>query len=311
MAVTNPYSSQTIANYNDTPPPNDATTGSDNVVDWDIIKDELADPVKLLAENLNTELVNTFSSLVSQINDQLSAQFSFLDKTADYTIVSGDLAGETIVRVDASAGNVIIDLPTVAVMQDKIVTIVASTDPAGNSVRVDESDSVTEIWTGYAKGDFFKLTSDGTNYIPIDERTTVYGHLALTADESIGANATQKVFDVNVSPESDVGGWWDNVTNFRINVGFDCILEVQLLSLGTGVQPLEAVFAVNGTNQITPIAGGSSGAVNRYATWTFPVTSGDFVEYKVFNDNASPQSIAGDAAKDESQARFRVVKRTR
>lgn len=310
MAVTNPYSSQSIANYNDDPPPNDATTGTNNVVDWDVIKAELADPVKTLSESINTQLVASFSSLVSQINADITTQFSFLDKSGAYTIVSGDLAGETFVRVDASAGSVTIDLPTVAVLQDKIVNVLASTDPGSNSVRLDESDSTTEIWTGYQKGDFIRLTSDGTNYIVLDEKTTVYGHLALTADESITGGATQKVFDVNVSEEIDIGGWWDQVTNFRINVGFDCILEVQLLAMGTGTIAFEAVFAVNGTNQITPAGGGSNAHNITYATWTFPVSAGDFVEYKVFNDGAT-LPLAGDPAKDESQARFRVIKRTR
>ena len=312
MAITNPYSSQTIANYNDDPPPNDASTGADNVVDWDLIKDELTDPVKTLAEALNTELVATFASVVSQVNNQLAAQFGFLDKSADYTIQSGDLAGELFVLVDASGGNVIIDLPTVAAMEDKVVTVIVAADPGTNTVRVDQSDSSTLVWYGYELGDSIRLTSDATNYQIISKNSTVYGTVALTADESITGNTATKIFDTNISVVSNVGGWFDSVTNFRIDVVEDCILKLTFIRYSASSGTNIVVYPrVNGTAIIDEAemsgTGTDPGRVNTFE-YMLELSAGDYVEAYAYNSEGGAKDVQGDAGNDQTQMSWTVLR---
>lgn len=65
--ATNPYSSVTISNYNDGPPPDDGTTGSNNQILWSGIKSELGDPVKTALESVNTNVSNAFATSPIQL----------------------------------------------------------------------------------------------------------------------------------------------------------------------------------------------------------------------------------------------------
>ena len=51
------YSTNTISGYNASPPPDDGTTGADNLVTWLKHKSKLGDPLKTLAEAINTDLL--------------------------------------------------------------------------------------------------------------------------------------------------------------------------------------------------------------------------------------------------------------
>lgn len=52
------YTTQSISGYNSNPPPDDGTTGDDNKLTWAKHKTKLADPIKTLAEAVDTALVN-------------------------------------------------------------------------------------------------------------------------------------------------------------------------------------------------------------------------------------------------------------
>ena len=57
------YSGPTISGYNANPPPNDASQVSANELDWDKHKQQLADPIKTLAEAINTAVESAVSAL--------------------------------------------------------------------------------------------------------------------------------------------------------------------------------------------------------------------------------------------------------
>jgi len=59
MAV--PYTTQAISGYNSSPPADDGSTGDANEVTWAKPKTKLADPIKALAEAMNTELLSAFA----------------------------------------------------------------------------------------------------------------------------------------------------------------------------------------------------------------------------------------------------------
>ena len=62
MAV-NPYTSQSISGYNSSPPPDDGTQTSANKVEWAKHKTKIGDPIKTLAEAINTETESSFNTL--------------------------------------------------------------------------------------------------------------------------------------------------------------------------------------------------------------------------------------------------------
>ena len=67
MASTVSYTSQAISGYNSSPPADDGTQVASNQVEWQKHLDKIGDPVKTLAEAINTELVTTFAEVVTDI----------------------------------------------------------------------------------------------------------------------------------------------------------------------------------------------------------------------------------------------------
>jgi hypothetical protein len=62
--ATNPYTSVSAVGYNASPPPDDGSQVAANLVTWAGIKAKLADVVKTLADNINTNVLSAFASLV-------------------------------------------------------------------------------------------------------------------------------------------------------------------------------------------------------------------------------------------------------
>lgn len=60
----NPYTSVSIAGYDSSPPPDDGTQVAANLVRWSAHKDKHSDPLKTLAEGINSNVVAAFDLMV-------------------------------------------------------------------------------------------------------------------------------------------------------------------------------------------------------------------------------------------------------
>ena len=58
--MTNPYTNVSISGYNASPPPDDGTQVASNEVKWSNHKTKLGDPVKTLAETMDTNIATAF-----------------------------------------------------------------------------------------------------------------------------------------------------------------------------------------------------------------------------------------------------------
>jgi len=63
--MANPYTSVSISNYNASPPVDDGSETTANQVAWDTIKTKLPDPIKTLAESINTNITSAFSTHIT------------------------------------------------------------------------------------------------------------------------------------------------------------------------------------------------------------------------------------------------------
>jgi hypothetical protein len=79
--MSNPYTTQTITGYNQSPPADDGSQVSTNEIKWSNHKTKLGDPIKTLSEAINTELLSAFALTFGQT---ISAH------SGDYTVVAGD-----------------------------------------------------------------------------------------------------------------------------------------------------------------------------------------------------------------------------
>lgn len=59
-----PYTSQAIAAYNDNPPPDDGSTTEANRLKYATTKTKLADPIRTLAEGINSAVVTAFTKII-------------------------------------------------------------------------------------------------------------------------------------------------------------------------------------------------------------------------------------------------------
>jgi hypothetical protein len=135
--------------------------------------------------------------------------------------------------------------------------------------------------------------------------------LALTSSESISANTSQKVFDVNYSEETDIGGWWDSVTNHRLTAAYACLLQCTAYFEGTATIPMVMELLVNGTPTVNKGAGASTGEHAVYHSWQLELAATDTVVVNCFNDSSSAQNLVGAAGKDRTQFRWNVIRRIR
>lgn len=66
----NPYTTQTISNYNNSPPPDDGTAVGSNQLSWAKHKTKLGDPIKTLSESINSETLGAFAKVINTDADE-------------------------------------------------------------------------------------------------------------------------------------------------------------------------------------------------------------------------------------------------
>lgn len=88
--ATNPYTSQSISNYNSSPPADDGTQVASNQLTWAKHKTKLADPIKTLAEAVDTAVSTAFAKVINTDADENNAMAGSLAFTkSELTIATG------------------------------------------------------------------------------------------------------------------------------------------------------------------------------------------------------------------------------
>ena len=65
---TNPYSSQAISGYNSSPPADDGTKVDSNRVQWSKHIAKIGDPVRVLAQAIDSAITSAFNAIVMTTN---------------------------------------------------------------------------------------------------------------------------------------------------------------------------------------------------------------------------------------------------
>lgn len=88
--ATNPWTSQTISGFNSSPPADDGSAVVANQLFWSTIKTKLADPIKTLAESINSALTTMGGKLINIGADESNAMAGSLAFTSsELTIAAG------------------------------------------------------------------------------------------------------------------------------------------------------------------------------------------------------------------------------
>src|ERR1041385_296022 len=97
-----PYTPQAISGYNPTPPADDGSQVVSNRMTWAGVKTELNDPIKTLAESINTAVGTAFGKVIGGVG-VTSTAISYAVVAADQgKLVRATASGITITTPDAT-----------------------------------------------------------------------------------------------------------------------------------------------------------------------------------------------------------------
>ncbi len=150
------YSTQTIAGYNAGAPSDDAAQTESNKVKWATHKSKLGDPIKTLAEAINSTLVTTLNTSARAATSTQSLAATDHWKTIECTTVT---AGITISLADATtmaAGYIVTVASSINSIGDVSIDLVTGTDSLN-----DVSNGVLAIGPGAALTFIVNTNADG------------------------------------------------------------------------------------------------------------------------------------------------------
>ncbi len=183
--MSSPYTSQSASGYNATPPADDGSAVASNQVLWSTIKTKLNDPVKNLADNIN--------SAVSTAVGKLSGGASTSTQSTSYQVLSAD-QGKLII---ATASGITITTPDATSVSSPFQFRVLNN--SSDTITVDGSGSQTIDGAAnvvVAAGAGVTLDTDGSNWYTNGTQGTLvgkqigYGEIINgTITESNGSNA--------------------------------------------------------------------------------------------------------------------------
>ena len=93
--ATSPYVSQSISGYNASAPADDGSETEANRIKWSTIKTKLPDPIKTLAEAINTQLVTAFGKVINTDANENNAMAGSLAFTVSTLTLATDAATVT------------------------------------------------------------------------------------------------------------------------------------------------------------------------------------------------------------------------
>lgn len=101
--MSNPYTSQSISNYNTTPPSNDGATTLANKVSWATIKTKLADPLNTFAAAINSAVSTAFGTIFLNSTSSITSTYTIQNSDRGKLIVLNGAIGFTVTLPASSA----------------------------------------------------------------------------------------------------------------------------------------------------------------------------------------------------------------
>lgn len=142
----NPYTSVSLTGYNSNPPPDDGSAIAANEITWSKHKDKIGDPLKTLAEGVNTNVLAAFGKIFGNSVSSISS---------NYTVLSTDQG--KLLRLTTSDT---ITLPSAATVGSNFVVAI---DNSGGGT-IDGNGSETIDGSANATYRMAIYVSDGTNF---------------------------------------------------------------------------------------------------------------------------------------------------
>lgn len=224
MAV-NPYTQQTASGYNSSPPSDDGTVSEANRAKYATVKTKLADPVKVLADNIDDAASAAFAKTINTDADESNAIAGSLAFTSsELTVATGAV---TVTRThhsidtESDAASDDLDTITATSVNTDTILILKAADATRTVVVKDGTGNIKLAGNvDYSMDDDEKrlvLMYDGTSWVEL-ARSSV-GLLATQAEMEAGTDTTVSVTPGRQHFHPSAAKGWAEFDNAGVETG--------------------------------------------------------------------------------------------
>src|SRR3990167_1942670 len=205
------YTTNTISGYNSAPPADDGSAVSANKVKWSTIKTKLPDPIKTLAEAINSSLVSwsDFSVRQTSVSDTTVAG----DHMRTVEITSTATTGVTISLGDAAtmSSNYLVRVKNSSSFSQTIGRATAGDTIDGSAANktILAGECITFSTIAAATGYLVTSWTPNSSALPLSGGTMTGNLLFTDATYDIGASGATRPRDLFLSRNATVGGTLD------------------------------------------------------------------------------------------------------
>jgi len=236
---------------------------------------------------------------------------------------------KAIFMVDASGGAKTIQLPAPGATGRSTVSIVIACSASSaiastvspNTVTINNS-SAAEVFTLYAKGDYVEFVSDGTtDFRTGNEHISAGGTVHRTGNESVTQGSTENIFQASeFNVDHDWGDWFDDSTNLRVVVPYDCRIQCSCLvyTQNTGAHhmtpSIRRYYNSNASNEYLWRADNHTGSptgLGNYNMLVHDFLAGDEIQFEAYNlhDTSAYTMPGGANLYSSAYGRWNVLRR--
>lgn len=256
--MSNPYSSQSASGYNSNPPSDDGSEVASNQVYWATIKTKLADPIKTLADSINSAVSSAFGLIFGQtINSQ----------SGNYTIDSDDQGAFVEFTGVATAS-----LPAAATAGGGFAVCILNNSSALVTIDANSSETIngeTSIYLG--PGESAVLTTDGSEWMAAISRLFPNRHQTKSGNYTIAVTDIGSLIECTAALTLSLPAAATAGLNFRVAVVNSGIGNVT-------IDPSSSETIQNDTTLVLPP--GASAIIHCDASEWFALVTGSEEECK-------------------------------
>ena len=290
--MSTPYTAVTITGYNLQAPPDDGSNVASNALKWSNHIDKIGDPIKALAEGINTNVAAAFEKIFGA---------NIKTRSLDYTIVAADQGW--FIEVDAAAT---ITLLPVATASENFALAIVNTSSGIVTVDGDGSETINGLTTiALAPGAALVITCNGAKWIGFSS-AAISPHKVKAADESVTSSTSAQVDDELAGLALVTGKWHrlEGFLNYRQDGGDIKIVfaysdtpqaasEFSLIATDSGVAVAGETGSASSPLSITTLADASASSIRIRGAILANAVDGGTMELWWAQDssNANPTTI--------------------